>query len=90
MPPRLPKGDSSLLPPAAALVPTPAPWTYLGFDTALRSEALLQIRRRGAAETITCAYNVVPPAIELLHTPIRDLVESPLPLLLPPPQKEEW
>ena len=82
---------SSPLPPAPApaLVPTPALWTYLGPDTALRSEALLQIKRRSAAETITCAYTVVPLVIGLRNAPIKDQGESPL-LPLPIPLKEVY
>ena len=83
------KEASSPLPPAPAqaLVPTPGPWTYPGLDTPLRSQGLLQNKKRSAAGTITCAYIVVPPAFELLNALIRDLEESPPPLLLPP-QKE--
>ena len=85
------KVDSSRLPlpPMPALAPahTLAPWTYLRLGTALRSEALLPTKKRSATRTITCAYNVVPPAIGPRNAPINDQGQSPL-LPLPPSLKE--
>ena len=81
------KEDSSLLYPVLALVPTPAPWTYPGLDTALRSKALLPTKIRRVAGSIICAYIVVSPAIGLRNAPINDQGESSLPLL-PPLEKE--
>ena len=73
---------------APALVHSPAPWTYLGHDTAPRSEVPSPIKKRSLAGTITCAYTAAPPAIGPPNAPIRDLGGSHLPpLLLPPPQK---
>ena len=89
MPCQEPKEDSSLLHPALALVHTPALWTYLGPDTALRSEDLSLIRKRNAAAIITYVYTVAPQVIGPPNALTRDLGGShlpPLPLL--PPQKE--
>ena len=89
MPYHVLKEDSLPLPPVLAPAPILAPWTYLGLDTALRSEALLLIKKRSVAGTTTCAYTVAPPAIGPPNAPTRDLGESHLPPLpLPPPQRE--
>ena len=79
--------DNSHLPQAPAQAPILAPWTYLGPDTALRSEDLSLIRKRNAAEITTYAYTVAPQVIGPANALTRDLEESPLPLL-PPPRKE--
>ena len=81
------KEPSSPLPPAPALVHTPALWTYLGLDTAPRSEAPSPIKKRSVAGTTTCAYTVARLAIGPSNAPTNDQGESPL-LLPPPPLKE--
>ena len=75
---------SSPLHQARALVHTPAPWTYLGLDTAPRSEALSLIKRRSIAGTTTCVYTVARLAIGPPNVPTNDQGVSPLLRLLPP------
>ena len=88
-PSHVPKEDSSPLHPALALVHTLAPWTYLGPDTALRSEDLSLIRKRNAAAIITYVYTAAPQVIGPPNALTRDLGGSHLPPLpLPTPQKE--
>ena len=91
MPYHVLKEASSPLPPTPALAPahTLAPWTYLGPDTALRSEDLSLIRKTNAAAIITYVYTAAPQVIAPPNALTRDLGGSHLPLLpLPPPQKE--
>ena len=71
-------------PPVPAPAPILAPWTYLGLDTAPRSEALSPIKKRSVAGTTICAYIVACLAIGPPNAPIRNLGESPLPLPLSP------
>ena len=80
--PQLREGNLPLHQPPAS-VHTPALWTYLGLDTAPRSEALSPIKRRSISGTTTCAYTVARVAIRPPNAPTNDQVESPL--LVPPP-----
>ena len=66
-----PKVDNSLLHlrPAPALKHIPVLWTYLGADTAPRSEAVSPTKKRNVVGTTTCVYTAGPLAIGRRNAP---------------------